>query len=192
MKRIILGSSSPFRRQLLEKLGLAFECHSPDIDESIQEGETADSLVLRLAASKARAVAERFPDALIIASDQVSVLDGKINGKPGTRDRAIAQLAASTGKTVRFVTGLSVLDSGTGRQITRKEDFLVHFRELSAAAITRYVDQEQPFNCAGSFKSEGLGISLFRALEGRDPNALIGLPLILLISMLAEFGLEIP
>lgn len=192
MKPIILGSSSPFRRQLLEKLGLDFECHSPDIDETPLAGETADALVLRLSASKAKAVAERYPDGLIIASDQVSLLEGHINGKPGTRERAIAQLTRSSGKTVRFVTGLSVLDSSSGKQITAKEDFLVHFRELTPAAIARYVDREEPFHCAGSFKSEGLGISLFTALEGRDPNALIGLPLILLISILAEFGLEIP
>jgi MAF protein len=192
MKPIILGSSSPFRRQLLDKLGLDFECHSPDIDETPLDGETADALVLRLSASKAKAVAERYPAALIIASDQVSLLEGHINGKPGTRERAIDQLTRSSGKTVRFVTGLSVLDSSSGKQITAKEDFLVHFRELTPAAIARYVDREEPFHCAGSFKSEGLGISLFKALEGRDPNALIGLPLILLISILAEFGLEIP
>ncbi len=192
MQPIVLGSSSPFRRQLLEKLGLPFTCHSPDIDESPKESESAESLVLRLSSEKALAVAARHPQALVIASDQVSLLDGHINGKPGTRERAIAQLRASSGKTVRFLTGLSLLDASTGRQLTRSDDFMVHFRELSDTAIHRYVDREQPFQCAGSFKSEGFGITLFRRLEGSDPNTLIGLPLILLVSMLSEFGIDLP
>lgn len=189
---VILGSTSPFRRELLVRLGIEFDCDSPDIDESHQAGETPEQLVVRLAEAKARAVGERHPNALIIGSDQVACIDGDILGKPGNKERAIEQLTRASGKAVTFYTGLCLLNSRTGRTQVLCEPFRVHFRTLSGDQIARYVDAEQPFNCAGSFKSEGLGITLFERLEGDDPNALIGLPLIRLIQMLGEEGIELP
>jgi septum formation protein len=188
---LVLASTSPFRRELLAKLGLPFSTAAPDVDESPRAGETAEQLVLRLAEAKARAVAERFADALIIGSDQVAGLGGAILGKPGDRERAVAQLSAASGRTVVFRTGLCLLNAATGRAQTRCEPFKVHFRPLTQAQIEAYVDREQPFGCAGSFKSEGLGITLFERLEGDDPNALIGLPLIRLVAMLSAEGVEV-
>lgn len=192
MTPLILGSSSMFRKQLLEKLGLPFVCHSPKVDEAPLPGESADALVRRLAVMKAEAVATVHPQALIIASDQVSVLEGNINGKPGNRERAIEQLTACNGKRVRFYTSLCLYDAKSKRYELDVETYDVHFRSLTDQQIARYVDKEAPFNCAGSFKSEGFGITLFKALEGRDPNALIGLPLILLVEMLQKFDIELP
>ena len=190
---LVLASSSPFRRSLLQRLGLTFSCHSPDIDESCRPGETPVELVLRLAREKARAVAQDYPGTLIIGSDQVAVTaDGEVLGKPGSRDNAVRQLEASSGSAVTFQTGLCLLNSATGRDQCGCEPFTVHFRQLRRDVIERYVDQEQPFNCAGSFKSEGLGIVLFKALEGRDPNALVGLPLIMLTDFLAAEGIALP
>lgn len=189
---LTLASSSTFRRALLGRLGLAFNHLSPDIDETPQAGESPTALVLRLARQKALKVADDHPRALIIGSDQVSVLDGEIAGKPGNRDNAIAQLQRASGRTVTFLTGLCLYNSGTGRYQSGCEHFRVHFRTLRDDAIERYVDAEQPFNCAGGFKSEGLGITLFKGLEGRDPNALIGLPLILLTDFLAAEGVQAP
>ncbi|ASK34365.1 Maf family protein [Alloalcanivorax mobilis] len=189
---LILASSSPFRRELLHKLGQPFEHRSPDIDESPRPGESPTSLVMRLAREKAQALAGAFPDALIIGSDQLSVLDGDIAGKPGDRERALEQLRRASGRSVRFVTGLCLLNSASGRHQTGCERFTVHFRTLSDAQLARYVDAEQPYNCAGGFKSEGLGITLFKALEGRDPNALIGLPLIMLTDFLNAEGVGVP
>lgn len=189
---LILASSSPFRRELLGKLGLAFAHHSPDIDERPRDQETPTELVLRLAREKAQALAERHPDALIIGSDQVSVLDGEIAGKPGDRDTTLAQLRRASGRSVVFLTGLCLLNTRSGRWQSGCERFTVHFRSLREAQLERYVDAEQPFNCAGGFKSEGLGITLFNALEGRDPNALIGLPLIMLTDFLASEGMILP
>ncbi len=192
MGELVLASTSPFRRELLEKLGLPFSTAAPDVDESRREGESPVELVQRLAEAKARAVAERFPRALIIGSDQVACVDGEILGKPGNRENAIAQLASMAGKTVEFRTGLCLYNSAEDRLQVLCEPFLVHFRSLNAGQIERYVDHEQPFNCAGSFKSEGMGITLFRKLEGDDPNALVGLPLIRLVEMLANEGIELP
>lgn len=189
---LVLGSTSPYRRELLDKLGLAFLTDAPHVDEGRGQDETAEQLVERLAVAKAHAVAERHPDALVIGSDQVACIDGEILGKPGNRDNAIAQLSRAAGRCVVFHTGLCLLNAATGRQQTVVEPFRVHFRPLDGAQIARYVDREQPFNCAGSFKSEGLGISLFSRLEGDDPNALIGLPLIRLIGMLHNEGVAIP
>ena len=190
---LVLASSSPFRRSLLERLGLDFDCDSPEIDEQARPGETPQQLVLRLAREKAAAVARRHPGALIIGSDQVAVTpEGEVLGKPGTRDAAVRQLQASSGRSVTFLTGLCLLNSASGRHQSGCERFTVHFRTLPDAVIERYVDSEQPLNCAGSFKSEGLGIVLFKALEGRDPNALIGLPLIMLTDFLAAEGLVLP
>ena len=192
MPSIVLGSSSPFRKQLLNKLIDRFDTCSPDIDETPQPGEQPEPLVRRLALAKAQAVAQQYPDALIITSDQVSVLDGNINGKPGNFDNAFAQLKKSSGNTVTFFTSLCLYDGHSGIYQLDVETFLVHFRQLTDQQITRYLQKETPFNCAGSFKSEGLGISLFTHLEGRDPNTLIGLPLIRLVEMLDAAGIQIP
>ncbi|MCC1497696.1 nucleoside triphosphate pyrophosphatase [Alcanivorax sp. 1008] len=190
---LVLASSSPFRRELLGRLGLQFLCDSPDIDESRQPGEPAEELVQRLALEKARAVAARHPAALIIGSDQVAVLeDGSIVGKPGSADRAVEQLRQASGSSVTFLTGLCLYNSASDQYQLCCEPFKVHFRQLSSEAINSYINKEQPLNCAGSFKSEGLGITLFRRLEGDDPNALIGLPLIRLTDMLAGEGVALP
>lgn len=192
MLPIILGSSSPFRRELLSKLGLAFDCDSPHIDESPLADETPEQLVRRLAEAKARAVASKHPTALIIASDQVAVLDGKILGKPGDHATATHQLSAASGQVVTFLTSLALFNAVEQRLQIEVIPFKVYFRELNMEEIERYLAKEQPYNCAGSFKSEGLGISLFDKLEGDDPNTLIGLPLIRLISMFRNEDINIP
>lgn len=189
---LVLGSSSPFRKQLLTNLGLTFDTCSPDIDETKQPSETPEALVRRLAVEKAKAVAIQHPEALIIASDQVSVLRDQINGKPGNRENAIKQLSDSSGNIVTFYTSLCLYDAATQEYQLDVVPFEVHFRELTQEKIARYVDIEQPFNCAGSFKSEGLGICLFEKLVGSDPNSLIGLPLIKLVSFLEQKGIQIP
>jgi len=189
---LILASSSPYRRQVLEKLQLPFIAQAPDVDESCHDQENARQLVLRLAQAKARALQAQYPTALIIGSDQVAVCQGEILGKPGTMENAIRQLERSSGHSVRFETGLCLLNSKTGNTQLHCESFTVHFRQLSAQQIRRYLELEQPFNSAGSFKSEGLGICLFSRLEGDDPNALIGLPLIQLTTMLANEGINLP
>lgn len=191
MRRLVLASTSPYRKALLHRLGLPFETASPTTDETPLAGETSEHLVRRLAEAKARAVAERFPDALIIGSDQVAVLEGVILGKPGNHDTALAQLRAASGKRVSFLTGLCLVNAGTGRAQTEVVTFDVVFRKLSAAQIEAYLRKETPYDCAGSFKSEGLGIALFERLEGDDPNALIGLPLIRLIAMLDAEGIDV-
>ncbi|MBU0498595.1 MAG: septum formation inhibitor Maf [Gammaproteobacteria bacterium] len=188
---LVLASTSPFRRQLLEKLGLPFETAAPDIDESRRPGEPPEALVKRLSLEKARAVAAGFPDALIIGSDQVACLDEQVLGKPGDFDRAFEQLSAASGKRVSFLTGLCLLNSATGQVQILCEPFHVHFRNLSPHQIENYLNRERPFNCAGSFKSEALGIALFERLEGDDPNSLIGLPLIRLIAMLEKEGASV-
>jgi len=188
---LVLASTSPFRRELLERLGLPFATASPDVDESARPGEAAEQLVLRLAEAKARAVADAYPDALIIGSDQVAELGGAVLGKPGDRERAIEQLSRVSGQTVIFRTGLCLLRAADGHVQRASEPFKVCFRTLTHAQIAAYVDREQPFGCAGSFKAEGLGIALFERLEGADPNALIGLPLIRLVGMLAAEGVDV-
>ncbi len=189
---LVLSSTSPFRKALLERLGIPFTTASPDIDESHHNGETPEELVCRLAQEKAQAVAGEHTSALIIGSDQVACIDGRILGKPGNRENAIAQLENASGKRVSFYTGLCLFNSAEGNHQVLCEPFHVHFRDLSHSMIERYLDAEEPYNCAGSFKSEGLGIALFERLEGDDPNALIGLPLIRLITMLANEGIKIP
>jgi len=190
-RSLILGSTSPYRQELLSRLGVPFLTATPNIDESRLENESPIHLVERLALEKARDVSRRFPDALIIGSDQVACIDNEILGKPGNRENAIAQLKKASGRTVIFFTGLCLLNAATHKAQSLVEPFKVHFRTLDDAQIERYVDRERPFNCSGSFKSEGLGISLFKRLEGDDPNALIGLPLIRLIEMLGEEGIEV-
>ncbi len=184
MLQLVLASTSPYRRELLQKLDVPFECAAPEVDELPLPGESPRQLVLRLAQAKAQALATRFPDHLIIGSDQVCVLGGKITGKPHTVENARLQLREASGHVVTFYTGLAVYNSAKGHLQTECEPFDVHFRHLTDAEINRYVQKEQPLNCAGSFKSEGLGITLFERLEGRDPNTLIGLPLISLCKML--------
>jgi MAF protein len=162
------------------------------VDEQQLERETPEQLVVRLARAKAQAVARRHPDSLIIGSDQVACIDNRILGKPGDRDNAIRQLSLASGRQVTFYTGLCLFNSATGDMQSACELFHVHFRTLSRQQIERYLDAEQPYNCAGSFKSEGLGISLFSRMQGDDPNALIGLPLIRLIEFLDAAGIKIP
>jgi MAF protein len=193
---LILASSSPFRKELLAKLGLEFSVHAPDIDESQQVGETPKQLVYRLAQEKAHEVA-KTQSGLIIASDQVATLssgthaDDAILTKPHNHENAVSQLQQSSGNTVTFLTSLSLLNTNTGNIQTIIESFKVVFRTLSAEQIDNYLKKEQPYNCAGSFKSEALGISLFERLEGDDPNTLVGLPLIQLIKMLENEGVDI-
>lgn len=189
---LVLASTSPYRAQLLTRLGLPFETAAPEVDECPLPGETPEHLVTRLAQAKAQAVAGGYPDSLVVGSDQVAVVDDHILGKPGNRDNAIHQLQQASGKSVRFLTGLSLYNSRTGRAQVVCEPYQVHFRKLSTEQMIRYVDRERPFNCAGSFKSEGLGIVLFERFEGDDPNALIGLPLIRLVDMLTNEGVELP
>ncbi|MBP0601505.1 septum formation inhibitor Maf [Aeromonas sanarellii] len=189
---LILASTSRYRKALLEKLGLRFQCASPEVDETSRPRETADTLVRRLAHAKASAIARQHDQGLIIGSDQVCVCDGRILGKPGTVENAVAQLMLAQGRSVIFYTGLCVINAANGHAEQLVEPFTVHFRSLDEAAIRRYVEAERPLDCAGSFKCEGMGIVLFKALEGRDPNALIGLPLIGLIDLLALHGLHLP
>ena len=184
MRPLVLASSSPYRRELLERLQLRFVCQSPNIDETPRPGEDAVSLVKRLAAAKACALRHQFLQHMIIGSDQVAVLDGQIIGKPGNRQAAIQQLQAARGRSLIFYTGLCLYNSSTGRTQVRGIPTLVTFRQLSDGEIERYLRAETPYNCAGSAKAEGLGISLIAKMEGDDPNALIGLPLIALCDML--------
>lgn len=190
MPTILLASSSPYRRSLLAKLGLEFSWEAPDIDESPQKNETAESLVARLSLAKAKALAGSHPNSLIIGSDQVAVLDNRIIGKPHTHERALVQLQNASGRQVIFKTGLCLLNSATGESQVAIENFSVFFRELSPVQIEAYLHRERPYDCAGSFKAEGLGICLFSKLCGDDPNSLIGLPLIALAKMLAQEGVD--
>lgn len=192
MPGLVLASSSPYRRVLLERLGLAFDCAAPDIDESPRADETAEQLTRRLALNKAQALADRFTDHLIIGSDQVLLLDGQPVSKPGNHAAARQQLRRCSGRTVEFTTSLCLLNSRTGAYQLASEPFHVSFRELDEDSIERYLLREQPYDCAGSFKMEGLGITLFRALRGDDPNSLIGLPLIRLCEMLRQEGVPLP
>ena len=188
---VILASSSPFRKSLLERLQLSFECYSPDIDEGLQPDEPPGSYVCRLAEAKARVVADKFPDAVVIGSDQCALLDDQILGKPGSHGNALKQLKAAQGKTVVFHTGVCVLQKTTGFSEVDDILFQVKFRQLSDAQLDHYLLVEQPYQCAGAFKSEGYGVSLFGQMQGDDPTALIGLPLIRLTGMLENAGIEV-
>ncbi|EKM0373101.1 nucleoside triphosphate pyrophosphatase [Cronobacter turicensis] len=190
MTSIVLASTSPFRRSLLEKLGLPFETAAPETDETPCADETAPQLVLRLALQKAQALREKYPRHLIIGSDQVCVLNNTITGKPHTVENAVKQLQQASGNVVTFYTGLALYNSATGAHQADCEPFHVHFRTLSDREIENYLHREEPWQCAGSFKSEGLGITLFDRLDGRDPNTLIGLPLIRLCDMLRSEGVD--
>ena len=188
---ITLASTSPFRKGLLERLGIPFVTAAPDVDESPLANETAAALVRRLSETKARAIAAGHRG-LVIGSDQVAATADGILGKPGTHERAFRQLRDLSGKRVTFQTGLCLLNTGTDQALVDVIPFAVQFRQLGDEQIERYLLHDQPYQCAGSFKSEGLGITLFERMEGDDPTALVGLPLIRLTDMLAEAGIVLP
>ncbi len=190
--KLVLASTSVYRRELLQRFGLPFDIARPDLDESPLPEETPWATAERLAVEKARAVASQFDSALIIGSDQVAYMDGARFGKPGTVERAIAQLKSMSGRSVIFHTALAVLNTRTGHIQVDAVPTEVRFRTLSDEEIVRYVDKERPLDCAGSAKSEGLGITLLDALRGDDPNALVGLPLIALARMLRNEGVALP
>lgn len=188
MPTLVLASTSVYRKELLARLGLPFITAAPEVDETPLPDETPPQLVRRLAELKARAVAARYPGALIIGSDQVAVIDGQILGKPGNHERAVAQLRLASGKRLDFLTGLCLLNAASSSIQVEVVSFGVVFRRLSDQQIENYLRREQPYHCAGSFKSEALGIALCERFEGDDPTALIGLPLIRLTRMLGQEG----
>jgi len=191
VKKLILASSSPYRKALLQKLGLLFETIAPAVDEAPFPNELPETLVKRLAIAKARAVAENQTNALIIGADQVAVYAGKIIGKPGTHEKAVQQLRAVSGSAIILYTGLALINSNTGRIQIEVVPFRVVFRQLTDTQIENYLRKEQPYDCAGSVKSEGLGIALLERMKGEDPNTLIGLPLIHLVRMLENEGVTV-
>ena len=192
MTRLVLGSTPRYRADLLRRLTRDFEQRAPDVGEALQPGENPADGALRLAIAKAGAAAQGLDGALVIGSDQVAELDRRVLGKPGSIEAAQAQLAACAGHEVRFHTGLCLLDTRDGRQRTYLDTTRVRFRPLDEAEIARYVAREQPLDCAGSFKCEGLGIALFERIDSSDPTALVGLPLIALAQLLREAGLAVP
>ncbi len=187
-RRLVLASTSRYRRMLLERLGLGFEAVAPHADETPLAGEAPAATAFRLAAAKARSVAKAYPDALIIGSDQVADCQGQPIGKPGNHENAVAQLRALSGQTVVFHTGLALLDAATGSCQTALVDVRSTFRQLTSDEIEGYLLRERPYDCAGSVRSEALGIALFERIESDDPTALIGLPLIQLARMLRAAG----
>lgn len=191
MRNLILASSSPFRKELLSRLGLKFDSVSPRVDETSLPDETPGQLARRLAQLKARSVAAEYPDALIIGSDQVAVIGDRIIGKPGNHKKAMDQLMQASGQTMKFYTAVCVLNSATNHMQLDVIPISVKFRQLDKKTIDNYLSREQPYDCAGSFKSEGLGIVLFESMSGDDPTALIGLPLIRLTRMLEQEGVAI-
>lgn len=192
MRTLVLASTSPYRRQLLTQLQLPFVAAAPDYEEQIDPAVAPALLVRQLALGKAQSLRERYPDALIIGSDQVFVDQrGRAIGKPGCFDKAFEQLRQMSGRTHSFYTGLAIVDSRTGVQLIDAATFSVTFRTLTDAQIADYLQREQPYDCAGSFKIEGLGIALMEKMEGDDYNSLIGLPLIKLVTMLEQAGLGV-
>lgn len=189
---LVLASTSPTRRELLTRLGLPFECRAPQVEEAALPGEAPAALAERLARLKAEAVAPACPAHLIIGSDQVAVVDGRVLGKPGDRARAAEQLAFAAGRVMVFETAVCLLDSASGRAEVRRVPFEVALRRLTAADIERYLDREQPFGCAGSLRSEGYGVTLCERMSGDDPTALLGLPLIALCELLRAGGVLLP
>lgn len=190
--KLILASTSQYRRELLARLQLPFEAIAPNVDEASVSGESGKQCAMRLARLKARAPAPEYPDALIIGSDQVAECDGRRLDKPGNRKRAIEQLTWTSGKQAVFSTAVTLFNAATRSEQTRVIPTTVHYRTLSAQEIDRYLDKEAAFDCAGSAKAESLGISLLEAIEGSDPTALIGLPLIALCAMLRSENVAIP
>ncbi|KPC53269.1 Maf family protein [Amantichitinum ursilacus] len=190
-RRLVLASTSPYRRELLGRLGLAFETAAPHVDETALPHETAAGTSLRLAIAKAEALHDQYPDALLIGSDQVALLDGQQLGKPGTHQRAVAQLQSMRGKTLEFHTALALHDSRSGRTQHACDITRVTMRDYTDAQIEHYLQREQPYDCAGSAKVEALGIAMIAQVASTDPTALIGLPLIALCSLLTDAGVEI-
>jgi MAF protein len=188
---LILASSSPYRQRLLARLQIPFSCIAPEVDETRLPGEAPAALAARLALEKARAVARAHPDSLVIGSDQVAALGDTVMGKPGGHAAAFAQLRSSAGREVRFHTGIALHCAASGFERFHVEPYSVHFRELSDKSINNYLEIEQPYDCAGSFKWEGLGIALFARMEGDDPTSLEGLPLIALTGLLTAAGLPV-
>ena len=193
--KLVLASTSPFRKELLQRLKVDFVCASPEVDEAPIEGESIEDMVIRLSELKALAVARHYEKdregALIIGSDQSAVLNGKSLTKPGNFKNAVKQLTEASGQRIVFQTGLCLLNTLTGHKQSLCEPYAVVFKDLSLKTIEHYLKKEEPYNCAGSFKSEGLGIALFKRFEGEDPSALIGLPLIRLIEMLNREGVDV-
>lgn len=192
MRSLVLGSSSPYRRELLERLRLEFAVDPPDIDETPRAGEAASAYVRRLALAKAREVAGRHPEALVISSDQCAELDGELLGKPLTHERARAQLRRLSGRAAVFRTGLCLLDAAAGTPQYREAAHTVEYRELDEREIEDYLRRERPYHCTASFRSEGLGPTLTRRIRGDDPSALIGLPMALLTELLRAAGVAAP
>ncbi len=190
--QIVLASTSPFRKMLLEKLGVPFETAKPEVDETPQTNETVAEMVSRLSLAKAKAIAPSYPNALIIASDQSASFQDRPIGKPHHYENAVKQLRQFSGQTITFWTGLVVLDTRHNTSQQTLDETRVTFRTLTETDIHNYLVLEEPYQCAGSFKSEGLGITLFESIEGKDPNALIGLPLIDLTHFLRQCGLQLP
>ncbi len=189
--KLVLASTSPYRRELLARLGVPFEVAAPDVDEAARPGESPDDTAQRLSVLKAQAVAKKFPDALVIGSDQVALLEGRQLGKPGSHEKAVAQLQAMRGKTLEFHTALTLLNARTGRTQTANVPVRLVMRDYNDAQIEAYLRRDQPYNCCGSARSESLGIALIARYETEDPNALVGLPLIKLTEMLANEGLDV-
>jgi septum formation protein len=191
-KGLILASTSRYRRALLERLGLPFECVAPDVDESRRDGESPLALAARLARLKAEAVALRRPDAVVIGSDQVALRGTEVLGKPGTVERCREQLQKSSGRDVVFLTAVHVVDGETGRAESHVDRTSVLFRELTPAEIDRYIERDRPLDCAGGFKAESLGIALFEKIDSSDPTGLTGLPLAWVCGALRRAGFEVP
>ncbi|RKZ90635.1 MAG: septum formation inhibitor Maf [Candidatus Parabeggiatoa sp. nov. 1] len=189
---LVLASTSPFRKSVLSRLHVPFETYAPQIDETPEPNESPATLVIRLAELKARSARSTYPQALIIGSDQVAVVSETILGKPGTHEQAVKQLTFVSGKSVEFLTGLCLLNTDTNQAQTDIVRFSVKFRKLSDSQIENYLAVDKPYNCSGSFKSEGLGIALLSKMVGSDPTALIGLPLIRLVRMLEMEGVSLP
>lgn len=189
--KLVLASTSPYRRELLARFGVPFEVAAPDVDETPLPGESPDDTAQRLSVLKAWAVAKRFPDALIIGSDQVALLEGVQLGKPGSHEKAVAQLRSMRGKALEFHTALTLLNARTGSVQTANVPVRLVMRDYSDAQIEAYLRRDQPYNCCGSARSESLGIALIARYETEDPNALVGLPLIKLTEMLANEGLDV-
>jgi septum formation protein len=190
-KTLVLASTSPFRKEILSRLHIAFEAFAPLVDETPLENESPSQLVTRLSILKAKSAQSEYSGALIIGSDQVAVIDNTILGKPGNHQQAVKQLNQASGKQVDFLTGLSVINTETNKIQTDLVHFGVKFRPLTSTQIENYLKIDQPYNCAGSFKSEGLGIALLDRMIGSDPTAIIGLPLIRLVRMLEAEGLSV-
>jgi MAF protein len=190
--RIVLASSSPYRRELMGRLGLEFTAFAPGIDETPRAAESADALVARLSEAKAHVAAMHYPDALVIGSDQAAVVGSLILEKPGSAAAAQSQLQSLCGKSVTFYTGLCVFNARTASTRVAVETAHVTYRDLSAAAIARYIARDQPYDCVGAFKSEGYGVVVCSAMSSDDPTALVGLPLIRLVAMLGAEGIDIP